>query len=275
MKMTAKLRKLKKIIRQEKKVMVCFSGGVDSSLLLFLCRKYLGPEKVVALTMISAASPPGEIGHCRRLARRFEIEHVVSEADILAIPEVAAGDPRRCYFCKRELCRLARQEAGKKNIQTIFEGSNTDDLEDYRPGYEAVKEGSLASPFVDAGFTKQDIREVSRLFDLPTAERPALACLVTRFPYGHRLTGQKLKRVGACEAYLQELGFSHFRVRCHDEMARLEVATGDICRFCDPALREKIVARFKMEGFTFVALDLEGYRSGSLNNSLKELNLQT
>ncbi|MBN2429170.1 MAG: ATP-dependent sacrificial sulfur transferase LarE [Deltaproteobacteria bacterium] len=271
MELTAKLKLLEKIIGREEKIMVCFSGGVDSSLLLFLCVKYLGPENVVALTLHSEASPPGEIDHCRSFAHRFGVEHLVLEYDILQIAEVASGDARRCYFCKKGICLMARQEADKRNIETIYEGSNCDDLSDYRPGYEAIKEYSLTSPFLEAKLNKQDIREASRTFHLPTAERPALACLVTRFPYGTRITHEELRRVNACEAYLLGLGFQNFRVRCHGETARLEVAPVDINRFCDPALRQKIVAHFKKEGFAFVALDLEGYRTGSLNRSLKGL----
>jgi len=271
MELAFKLKYLEEFILKEEKVMVCFSGGVDSSLLLYLCREHLGPDKVVALTILSSASPPGEIDDCRALARRFEVQHLVLENDILSVPEVASGDPRRCYFCKRELCRLAWQEAKKRGIETIFEGSNADDLKDYRPGYEAVKEFRLASPLLAAGLTKAEVREASRTLDLPTAERPALACLVTRFPYGTPITREDLLRVRACEAYLLELGFQNFRVRCHGTTARIEVPPADISRFSDPALRVKIVTRFKKEGFAFVALDLEGYRTGSLNETLKTL----
>lgn len=271
MELASKLKHLEEIIRKKEKALVCFSGGVDSSLLLFLCRKYLGPDKVVALTLLSSASPPGEIDDCQTLAHAFGVEHLLIENDVLSVPEVAAGDPRRCYFCKKELCRLARQEADKRGIDTIFEGSNADDLKDYRPGYEAVKEFHLASPLLEAGLTKADVREVSREFNLPTSERPALACLVTRFPYGVRVTPEELLRVRNSEAYLLELGFQNFRVRCHGTTARIEVPPGDIPRFSDPALRREIVTRLKKEGFTFVALDLEGYRTGSLNETLKTL----
>ena len=270
MELASKLKLLEKIILKEEKVMVCFSGGVDSSLLLYLCREHLGPDRVVALTILSSASPPGEIDDCRSLARRFGVEHLLIENDILSVPEVASGDPRRCYFCKRELCRLAWQEAGKRGIKKIFEGSNADDLTDYRPGYEAVKEFHLASPLLAAGLTKTDVREASRTFDLPTSERPALACLVTRFPYGVRITHEELLRVRDCEAFLLELGFQNSRVRCHGTTARIEVLPADIPRFSAPALRREIVAHFKKEGFTFVALDLEGYRTGSLNETLKK-----
>ena len=269
MALASKLQHLKKIIRKEKSALVCFSGGVDSTLLLYLCKEHLGPENVLALTVSSSASLAKEMEDCRTLAEQFGVRHLVVEKNILDTPEVAEGDPRRCYFCKKRLCRLAREEAGKRHIQTIFEGSNADDLKDYRPGYEAVKEFSIASPLLEAGLSKAEIREASRSFKLPTWDRPALSCLVTRFPYGVRITPEDLARVGACESYLLELGFKLFRVRCHGETARIELPPTDISLFSDPSLRERIVSRFKQEGFTFVALDLEGYRTGSLNELLQ------
>ncbi len=267
--LTPKLRNLERIIRKAEKALVCFSGGVDSTLLLYFCKEYLGPQNVLALTVSSSASLPGEIKDCRTLARQFGVEHLIVEKNILDTREVAEGDPRRCYFCKRGLCRLAREEADKRHIKTIFEGSNFDDLQDYRPGYEAVKEFSIASPLLEAGFSKVEIRETSRSCQLPTWDRPALPCLVTRFPYGVRITSEDLSRVGACESYLLELGFQLFRVRCHGETARIELPPAEISLFSDPVLRQKIVSRFKKEGFTFVALDLEGYRTGSLNELLE------
>ncbi|MBN1140695.1 MAG: ATP-dependent sacrificial sulfur transferase LarE [Deltaproteobacteria bacterium] len=259
---------LEHLIRPLGKVLVCFSGGADSSLLLFLCLRVLGPGRVTAFTAITQASRNEEAAACRDFAKRLKIPLVTADIDLLTMKPVAEGSPRRCYFCKKSMFELARREAKILGIDTVVEGSNRDDRDDYRPGFEAVAEFGVRSPLLEAGLTKEDIRRLSRQLALPTWDQPAGACLLTRFPYGVLVTSERLARVKGCETLLRSLGFSDCRVRFHQEAARIEVPEQELPRFADPELRRRIVEHFRKAGFLFVTLDLEGYRRGSLNTQL-------
>lgn len=268
--MMGRLKALENLIRPLGRVLVCFSGGLDSTLLLFLCARILGREFVTAFTVVSQASLDEEVEGCRDFAAHLDIPLVVMPIDIQGIKELVAGDIRRCYFCKKNIFSLARQEAQKRGAGVIVEGSIRDDADDYRPGFAAVKEFGIRSPLLEAGLGKEDVRSLSRQLNLRTWNKPATTCLLTRFPYGTIVTAEKLARVKSCETFLRSRGFSLCRVRYHNELARIEVAQAEIPRFYDPEVRDQVLSHFKKAGFLFVTLDMEGYRRGSLDQTKPE-----
>jgi uncharacterized protein len=269
MELAEKQQVLEEILRPLERVLVCFSGGADSSLLLFLCARLLGTDRVTAFTVVSQASWDEEVEACRDFAGRLQIPLIVVSTDILAIREIEDGDPRRCYFCKKNIFQLARNEARRRGIDTLLDGSNRDDCNDFRPGFAAIEEFGVRSPLLEAGLTKEDVRRLSRQLALPTWDKAPTTCLLTRFPYHVTIAPEELLRVKKCENFLRSLGFPLCRVRSHSEMARIEVTEEDIPRFADPLTRKELVHFFKAAGFIFVALDLEGYRQGSLNETLE------
>ncbi len=263
-----KYSELQRLLREMESAVVAFSGGVDSTFLLRVARDILGADKVVALTATSPTYPQSEFEESCRLAAGMEVRQLVVDSNELDIPGFAENDPRRCYWCKKELFSLCRSKAQELGYRCILDGSNTDDLQDHRPGREAARELQVRSPLLEAGLAKDDIRELSRRLGLPTWQKQPFACLSSRFPYGTRITPERLTRIDRCEAFLRERYFRNYRVRFHDETARIEVAPEEISRFLDAALRAEIVAEFKAAGFTYVALDLQGYRTGSMNEVL-------
>jgi uncharacterized protein len=242
---------------------VAFSGGVDSSFLCHAAAAALG-KKAVAVTIVSPMLPKSEIDCAAGIARRVGIEHILIEE--AGIEEEVAANPReRCYFCKKiEFGRII-EAAGKRGIAAVLDGSNMDDLGDYRPGLKALEELGIRSPFREAGLTKNEIRELSRRFDLPTWDKPAFACLASRIPYGERIDREKLSRVEKAEDFLRAKGFRQFRVRSHQDLARIEVARDERPGLFDETLLDEISAALKSLGFLYVALELEGYAMGSLN----------
>ncbi|BCR06330.1 adenine nucleotide alpha hydrolase [Desulfuromonas versatilis] len=256
---------LKNLLREMGSAVVAFSGGVDSTFLLRVACDVLGPDKVVALTATSPTYPQFEFEEACRLAAAFGVRQVVEESNELEIPGFAQNDRRRCYHCKSELFSICRDKARELGCKEILDGSNADDLQDFRPGRDAAKELQVRSPLLEAGLSKDEIRQLSRRLGLPTAEKQAFACLSSRFPYGTEITAERLTQVDRCETFLRHQGFRNYRVRYHGETARIEVAPPEIPRMLDAALREAIVAEFKAAGFTYVSLDLQGYRTGSMN----------
>jgi uncharacterized protein len=242
---------------------VAFSGGVDSSFLCHAAAAALG-KKAIAVTIVSPMLPKSEIDCAAGIARRVGIEHILVEET--GIDEEVAANPReRCYFCKKiEFGRIV-EAAGKRGISAVLDGSNMDDLGDYRPGLKALEELGIRSPFREAGLTKDEIRRLSRRFDLPTWDKPAFACLASRIPYGERIDREKLFRVEKAEDFLRAKGFRQFRVRSHENMARIEVARDERRGLFDEALLDEISTALKSLGFLYVALELEGYAMGSLN----------
>ncbi len=261
-----KFEKLKEIIGNMGSVLIAFSGGVDSTFLLKTAHDVLG-EKVCAVTATSPTYPGSEFRSAVELARLIGISHLTVKSNELEIPGFMENPKERCYFCKKELFQILLEKAARMGFSSVAEGSNTDDLGDYRPGRKAVEELNVRSPLLEAGLSKEDIRELSRELGLPTWDKQPFACLASRFPYGVRITGERLRTIEVCEDFLNEKGFRNYRVRFHGETARIEVGEGELDRFIDRDLRREVVRFFKDAGFIYVALDLQGYRTGSMNEA--------
>lgn len=244
--------------------LVCFSGGVDSTLLLRVAHDVLG-ERCTALTTVSVTMAASERQAARELAALIGARLEIVDSHELERPGFAENPTDRCYHCKSELLEIARPRAEALGLAEVLLGTNLDDLGDHRPGLAAADERGARHPLVDAGFTKPEIRALSRELGLPTWDKPQLACLSSRFPYGTEITPERLRRVDAFEDGLRALGFRQLRVRYHGEVARLEIDLADMPRALEPGVREAIVALGRAQGFTFAALDLAGFSSGSLN----------
>lgn len=263
-----KFERLKRLLEQAQSVLIAFSGGVDSTFLLRVARDVLGPDQVIALTATSPTYPQYEFEQSTKLAASLGVRQIIVESNELKIEGFAQNPPDRCYHCKRELFKLCQDEALRRGFQVILDGSNTDDLGDYRPGRRAAEELQVRSLLIEAGLGKDDIRALSRALGLETWDKQPFACLSSRFPYGVEITAERLQMVDKCETLLRERGFHTYRVRFHDQIARIELAEEDISRLLDPGLRRDIVTRFKAAGFHYITLDLQGYRSGSMNETL-------
>jgi uncharacterized protein len=265
----AKLKRLKEIISDAGSMLVAFSGGVDSTFLLKVARDTLG-ERAAALTATSPTYPEGELREATSLAASIGAAHMIVESNELEIPNFADNTERRCYYCKSELFSISSGRARELGFKWVADGTNADDTGDYRPGMAAATEKGVLSPLKDAGLTKEEIRLLSRDLGLPTWDKPSSACLSSRFPYGTRITPERLDKVRRGEELLRALGFRQFRVRYLAGSARVEVAETEMGRFFDGALRRKVVEGLKEAGFLYVTLDIEGFRSGSMNEALKK-----
>ena len=259
-----KLDNLKKHLKQLKSVAVAYSGGVDSTFLLKIAHDVLG-ENVIAVTARSSTYPAREFREAADFVQKAGIRHMVITSEELDIEGFSDNPTNRCYYCKRELLSKISEVARSYNIKHVVEGSNFDDLGDYRPGMQAVKELGVGSPLKEAGMGKEEIRLLSKRMDLPTWDKPPFACLASRFPYGQKITRDKLQAVDQAEQFLLELGFGQVRVRHHDNIARIEVSAAERDRFFDTDLMDRIYTKFKQLGFMYTALDLQGYRTGSMN----------
>ena len=246
-------------------VAVAFSGGADSTLLLYAAAEALGPERVIAVTAASESFPERERNEAIEYCSSLGVRHFVTQTHELDLPGFAENPPDRCYLCKRALFAEILRVAEGQGIAAVAEGSNLDDNRDYRPGLTAIAELGVRSPLRDAGLSKQQIRELSRRLGLPTWDKPSFACLASRFVYGERITGEKLSMVGRAEEKLLALGFRQVRVRIHGSLARIEVAPEEIRRFLDEQIRTETEAFCRSIGFSYVCLDLSGYRTGSMN----------
>jgi uncharacterized protein len=246
-------------------VLVAYSGGVDSTLLAVAAHAVLG-ERTVAVLATSDTYPLSEVAEARATAAGLGLNLLEVETNELADPRFRANPAERCYYCKQELFDMLRTVADTRGFTYVADGSNADDVSDHRPGRRAAAEFGVVSPLQDAGMTKSDIREISRMLGLPTWDKPSMACLASRFPYGTLIDEQALARVGAAEDAVRALGMRQFRVRSHGDVARVEIDPLEM----DGAwrLRREIAAAVKKAGFAYVALDLEGYRTGSLNETL-------
>lgn len=245
---------------------VAFSGGVDSSLLLFEAHQALG-DKVVAVTARSATYPEREYVHAVDFARKLGVRHETIISEELDIEGFSDNPRNRCYLCKKELFQKIWVIAQQYGFNNVLEGSNFDDLSDYRPGLKAVSELGIISPLRDAGLTKDNIRQLSKLAGLDTWNKPSFACLSSRFPYGHRISPEKLIMVDKAEQFLIDSGFSQVRVRHHGDTARIELIPGEMPKILEQSFSEKVYDYFRQLGFTYVSLDLKGYRTGSMNET--------
>ena len=264
MKLQDKLKQLEQHIKQMGSLAVAYSGGVDSTFLLKVSQDVL-QDLVIAVTARSATYPEREFKGAAEFAHSNEIRHIVIEFEELQIEGFADNPLNRCYLCKHELFSKIKEVAIKHHIQFIAEGSNIDDLDDYRPGIHAIKELGIISPLKDTGLGKDDIRKLSKQMGLPTWDKPAFACLASRFPYGVKITREKLAMVDRAEQYFLDLGFKQVRVRHHGDTARIEVSRAELRKFFDLELMDNIYKQFKEIGFAYTSLDLNGYRTGSLN----------
>lgn len=248
-------------------VAVAFSGGVDSTLLLYAAAEAL-KDRVIAITAASASFPKREHNEAVDFCREHQIRQEIFFSDEFKIEGFAQNPPNRCYLCKRKLLGDMLEIAHAHGITTLVEGANVDDDGDYRPGRRAVQELGVVSPLRICGFTKQEIRDVSKQLGLPTYHKPSYACLASRFVYGETITLEKLHMVEKAEEFLLSLGFHQLRVRMHGTLARIELAPEELERMLDPSLRMMVHKQFKELGFSYVSLDLQGYRTGSMNETL-------
>jgi uncharacterized protein len=246
---------------------IAFSGGVDSTFLLHAAREALGVD-VLAVTATSPTYPASEREEALRIAGEWGVRHRLVESNELEIPGFSANPPDRCYHCKKELFGILSGIAREGGYAAVCDGSNADDVGDFRPGRRAAREHSVRSPLQDCGLTKDAIRRLSRRFGLPTADRGSFACLSSRFPYGTTIDEESLRRVEACEEVLRGFGFRQFRVRVHGAVARIEVGPDEIPRLFEPAVADAVHSRFRENGFLYVSVDLKGYRTGSMNEGL-------
>jgi len=265
-----KIGRLEDLIAELESVVVAFSGGVDSTLLLALCVQVLGADRVLAVTADSPTLPRSELLEAGVLAEELGARHVVVLTEELQDERFASNPPDRCYYCKQELFAQLRTLCEQQGYRHIVYGATAADLGDLRPGMRAAREAGAVAPLLDAGFTKEDVRSLSQQLGLRTWNKPAMACLSSRFPYGTRITEGKLRRVEEGEELLRlELGFRQVRVRQHDSIARIEVDPGDFPRLLEELTRGHILSQFKKLGYAYVTLDLEGFRSGSMNEPLR------
>ena len=263
-----KLDLLSRRLREFGKVAVAYSGGVDSTFLLKVAKDVLG-DRVVAVTAVSTVDPDEEIQSARKMAKTIGARHIVVESDQMADEKFLSNPAQRCYHCKTHVFGKLAAIAKELGDFVVIDGSNADDLKDYRPGMKANLELGIRSPLQEAGFTKTEIRTLSKKLGLPTWNQPALACLASRIPYGTWITPEVLRRIDASETAIRKLGFEQVRVRHHGKIARIELPAGELSDFIKSCTENGIVEKLKSIGYVYITLDMEGYRTGSMNEVLR------
>ena len=262
-----KMARLRDIVRSMCSAAVAFSGGTDSTLVAKIAKDELG-EKTMAITVNSPMYPASELRNAKAVAREIGIRHLVVDVDPMNDKSFIINPPDRCYLCKLDDLRHIRGIADERGLSEIIDGSNADDKNDYRPGLRAKEEMRVRSPLAEAGLTKADVRAISKTLRLPTAHKSSSPCLASRIPYGEMITREKLTMIEEAEEFLKAKGFDEVRVRIHGDIARIEVSPKDVSKLASPGTRITITKKLRSLGFTYVALDLEGYRMGSLNEVL-------
>lgn len=262
-----KLEALRGILRAMQSVLVCYSGGIDSAFVLAVAHAELG-ARALGVTAVSPSLPPAELEDAKRIAQKLGAAHRLVESNEIERPEYVQNGPDRCFHCKSELYSVTAHKRVEFGMAVVVNGTNLDDLGDYRPGLKAAEDNGVRSPLVEARFTKADVRAAAKLIGMDVWDKPAAACLSSRIPYGTSVTRERLTQVGNFEAELHALGFRQIRVRWHDQIARIEVDLGELPRLLTEGTRERIVLAGKRHGFRYVTLDLGGYRTGSLNEML-------
>lgn len=260
---------LKSIIRKKGSAAVAFSAGVDSTFLIKVVKEVLG-DKMVAVTATSSTYPERELKESIEYAKNIGVKHIIIASEELDIEGYANNPKNRCYYCKTELYTKIKKVALENGVDYIFDGANLDDTGDFRPGMQAAKELGVISPLKEAGLTKDDIRKLSKEMGLPTWDKPSFACLSSRFPYGNKITIQKLNMVDRAEQFLLDMGIREVRVRHHEDIARIEVNPNERKKFFNVEFLDKIGEELRAIGFTYVTFDILGYRTGSMNEVLTE-----
>jgi len=263
MEIERKLEKLNNIIYSKKKIAVAFSGGVDSTFLLMIAKSIL-MNNVLSIIVRSSFFSDREYSEAIEFVKEYDIKYKVLDINIFK-DEISNNPPDRCYWCKRRIFECIKSASLEEDISFVTDGSNADDLKDYRPGLKALEELEIISPLKEAGLNKQEIRILSYQMGLKTWHKPSFACLASRFPYGQKITKEKLLMVDKAEQYLMDIGFKQIRVRHHGDIARIEVGTEERRKFFKDEILDKVYSKFKEIGFMYTALDLKGYRTGSLN----------
>lgn len=263
----AQLGALREVLRELGSVLVCYSGGIDSAFVLAVAHAELG-ERAIGMTAVSPSLSPGEKADAQRIAEQLGVPHRFVDSHELDRPGYVQNGPDRCFHCKSELYDIAEAKRAEWQLAAIVNGTNQDDLGDYRPGLEAAKNARVRSPLVEVGMTKSDVRAAAQAIGMDIWDKPAAACLSSRIPYGTSVTTERLAQIAGFEAALQALGFRHLRVRWHEKIARIELALDELPLMLAPGVREAAVNAGKTHGFSYVTLDLGGYRMGSHNEVL-------
>ena len=262
-----KFEELVSFFKEKERVLVAFSGGVDSSLVTMIAKIAL-KDNVIAVTANSITFPPWELQNSKRIAEEIGVRHLIVDVDELANPHISNNLPNRCYYCKKELIAVLKKVAKNEGISVIVDGTNADDLKGYRPGVLALKEEGVYSPLALMGLSKRDVREMAKQLNLPNFDKPSMACLASRFPYYQKITYEGVLRVAEAEKYIIDLlGAKQVRVRDHNGIARIELGKDERRLLYDEGLMEKVAEKLKSLGFSYVTMDLQGYRSGSMDVS--------